>query len=307
MFQFLNYNFFADNDSLNCAPSIVNNINDITIQNAIYNHFNITQNINTPVSTDIPTMWDYDTIFDADFNGNLNAGNVDFLAEQILSIKIKRRVVGDANWLTLKTIPINGDPDNLTFAFNDLLNKCNIQYEYALVPIMGSKESPIEGNYITNNILSQFNGVFIGDANTIYKFLYEVNYNNNARNQQVGIFQVLGQQFPIFVANGSLSYESGSVTATILNTDFEQTGIIDKTAILQQKNAIKDFLTNKKAKILKDWAGNEWLCVVNSNIGVTYKPGSGMTIPVINFEWTEIGHADNQQDLYTNGILDEVT
>lgn len=301
MFQFLGYNFFSDGDALNSAPSNVDNITSAKLSNAIFDHFNVTTNISTPVTTTIPTAWDYDTVLDASFNGNLDAGNVDFLIEQISAIKIKRRVQGEFNWLTLQTIPINTVED-LTFVFNDLLNKNNVTYEYALVPVI----EDVEGDYLINSILSQFNGVFIGDAETIYKFLYEVEYGSNQRNQQVGIFQVLGQQFPVFVANGELSYESGSVTATILNDDFEQTGVIDRTAITQQKDAIKDFLTNKKAKILKDWNSNEWLCIVNSNIGVTYKSSFGMGIPSITFEWTEIGKADNQQDLYNNGILDEV-
>lgn len=301
MFQFLGYNFFSDGDCLNSAPSNVNNISNIRLSNAIFNHFNVTSNISTPLSTTIPTNWDYDTILNADFSGNLDAGNVDFLIEQISAIKIKRRVQGEFNWITLATIPIN-TIDDLTFAFNDLLNKSNTTYDYALVPMIEN----IEGQYIINSVLSQFNGVFIGDSSTIYKFFYELKYSNNKRNQQVGIFEVLGKKFPIFVANGDLSYETGSVTATILNDDFERTGIIDRTSITQQKNAIKDFLTNKKAKILKDWNGNIWLCIVNSDVGVTYKSNFGMGIPVINFEWTEIGDAESQQDLYSNGILNEV-
>lgn len=301
MFQFVGYNFFSDGDALNTAPSNVDNITTVNLSNAIFDHFNVTRNTNTAVSTTIPTQWDYDTVMDADFNGNIEAGNVDFLIDQISAIKIKRRVQGTFNWLTLKTIPVNTVED-LTFVFNDLLNQNNVTYEYALVPII----EDVEGEYIINTILSQFNGVFIGDADTIYKFLYEVEYGNNQRNQQIGVFQVLGKQYPVFVANGELSYESGSVTATILNEDFQQNGI-NRTAITQRKNAIKDFLTNRKAKILKDWNGNEWLCIVNSNIGVTYKSSFGMGIPVINFEWTEVGDAQNQQDLYNNGILDEVT
>lgn len=301
MFQFIGYNFFSDGDALNNAPSNVDNITTIQLSNAIYDHFNITKNTDTTVSTTIPTSWDYDTVLDASFDGNLDAGNVDFLVEQISAIKIKRRIQGEFNWLTLQTIPINTVED-LSFVFNDLLNKNNVTYEYALVPVI----EDVEGEYLINSILSQFNGVFIGDAETIYKFFYEVSYGNNQRNQQVGVFQVLGKQYPVLVANGALSYETGSVTATILNDDFEQTGVIDRTAITQQKDAIKDFLTNKKAKILKDWNSNEWLCIVNSNIGVTYKSNFGMGIPVINFEWTEIGDAESQQDLYNNGILDEV-
>lgn len=301
MFQFVGYNFFADGDALNTAPSNVDNITNVRLMNAIFDHFNVTRNTNTPVSTDIPPQWDYDTIMDADFNGNIEAGNVDFLIDQISAIKIKRRVQGTFNWLTLKTIPVNTVED-LTFVFNDLLNQNNVTYEYALVPII----EDVEGGYIINTVLSQFNGVFIGDAETIYKFLYEVEYGNNQRNQQIGVFQVLGKQYPVFVANGELSYESGSVTATILNEDFQQNGI-DRTAITKLKDAIKDFLTNRKAKILKDFNSNEWLCIVNSNIGVTYKSNYGMGIPVINFEWTEVGDAQNQQDLYNNGILNEVT
>ena len=301
MFQFIGYNFFSDGDALNNAPSSVEGINNIKLLNAIFDHFNVTSNVSTPVSTTIPTEWDYDTIIDADFNGSLDAGNVDFLAEQISAIKIKRRIKGDFNWITLQTIPVNSVED-LTFVFNDLLNKNNVTYEYALVPII----EDVEGEYIINSILSRFNGVFIGDAQTIYKLFYEVEYGNNTRNQQVGIFEVLGKQFPIFVANGELSYESGSVTATIVNEDFQQNGI-NRTAITQLKDSIKDFLTNKKAKILKDWNSNEWLCIVNSNIDINYKERYGMGIPSITFNWTQIGDASNQQDLYNNGILNEVT
>ncbi len=246
MFQFVGYNFFSDGDALNTAPSNVDNITNVKLTNAIFDHFNVTRNTNTAVSTTIPTQWDYDTIMDADFNGNIEAGNVDFLIDQISAIKIKRRVQGTFNWLTLKTIPVNTVED-LTFVFNDLLNQNNVTYEYALVPII----EDVEGGYIINTVLSQFNGVFIGDAETIYKFLYEVEYGNNQRNQQIGVFQVLGKQYPVFVANGELSYESGSVTATILNENFQQNGI-DRTAITKLKDAIKDFLTNRKAKILKD-------------------------------------------------------
>ena len=216
MLQFIGYNFFSDGNALNTAPSNVDNITTVKLSNAIFDHFNITQNTSTEVTTTIPTVWDYDTIMDADFAGNISAGNVDFLIEQISAIKIKRRVQGEFNWLTLQTIPVNSVED-LNFVFNDMLNQYGVQYEYAFVPIL----EDVEGNYIINSVFSQFNGVFIGDANNIYKFLYEVEYGSNARNQQIGVFQVLGQQYPVLVANGALSYESGSVTATILNDDFE--------------------------------------------------------------------------------------
>lgn len=301
MLQFLNYNFFADGDALNTAPSSVDNIANVKLTNSIFDHFNITKNTSTVVSTSIPTEWGYDIIMNTNFNNNIDAGNVNYLISQISSIKIKRRKQGDFDWLTLDTIPISKVED-LSFIFNDLLNQDNVTYEYALVPVFGE----IEGQYLINSIVSKFNGVFIGNAETIYKFLYEVKYSSNQRNQQVGVFKVLGQQYPIVVANGALNYESGNVTATILNDDFEKTGIIDRAEIVKQKDALKNFLTDKKPKILKDWNGNIWLCIVNSNIDVSYKEGTGMGIPVISFDWTEIGESNNQQSLYNNGILSEV-
>ena len=302
MFQFIGYNFFSDKDALNPAPANVDSITSTKISNAIFDHFNITKNTSTDVTTTIPTAWDYDTIMDANFNENINAGNIDFLIEEISAIKIKRRVQGTFDWITLATIPIN-TIDDLTFAFNDLLNADHTTYDYALVPIM----EDIEGNYIINSILSQFNGVFIGDYSTIYKFFYDVQYGTNARNQQIGTFQPLGNQYPIVIANGLLSYESGTVSATILNDDFENTGIVDAPAIVEKKTIIKDFLTNKKAKILKDWNSNIWLCIVIDNPQVTYKSGSGMSVPQIQFNWVQIGDATSQTDLYNNGILPSPT
>lgn len=298
MFQFVGYNFFGDQNALNTAPGNVDSITTTTISNAIFDHLNITRNTSTPVTTNKPTAWDYDTIMDADFNGNLNAGNVDFLVEEISAIKIKRRIQGTFEWLTLNTIPVNSVED-LTFVFNDLLNAYDVMYDYALVPMM----EDVEGNYIINSVLSQFNGVFIGDYSTIYKFLFDVEYGTNARNQQIGTFEPLGNQYPIIIANGLLSYESGTVSATILDDNFEETRIIDRTAIVQKKTAIKDFLTNKKPKILKDWNSNIWLCMVVDSPQITYKSGSAMGIPQVQFNWVQIGDATSQNDLYNNGIL----
>lgn len=300
MLQFVGYNFFADVNALDSAPSSVDNITSTQLSNAIFDHFNVTKNTNTLFSTDIPANWDYDTILDASFDGVLNAGNVDFLVDQISAIKIKRRAQGTFNWLTLKTIPVDNIED-LTFVFNDFLNGYGVTYEYALVPVLND----IEGNYIINSVFSQFNGVFIGDAEQTFKFLYDVEYGSNARNQQVGTFQPLGKQYPIIVANGLLSYESGSVSATILNDDYKDTGIIDPIAIVQKKTIIKDYLTNKKAKLLKDFNGNVWLCMVTDNVQVTYRTGSAMSIPQIQFNWVQIGDANNQSDLYANGVINE--
>ena len=300
MFQFIGLSAFSGPNCLDSAPSQVSNITSTQISDAIFDHLNVTSDTSLDFNTTIPIQWDYDTIIDADFNGNISAGNVDFLIKQISAVKIKRRITGTFDWITLTTIPIN-TVDDLTFLFVDRLNVYGTQYDYALVPIL----EDVEGNYIINTILSKFNGVFIGDANTTYKFMYDVNYGTNARNQQVGTFTPLGRQYPIIVANGLLSYESGTVSGTILNDDYMDTRTIDPVAIVEKKTLIKDFLTNRKAKILKDWNGNAWLCIIVDNPQVSYKNGFGMAVPQVQFNWTQIGDVNSQQDLYNNGVLTE--
>lgn len=302
MFQFIGYSAFSGPDCLNVAPNEIDNITTIRLTNAIFNHMNVTKDTSLEYNTIIPTDWDYDTVLDVDFEGNLNASNVEFEISQISALKVKRREKGELNWLTLKTINIDGDVSKMNFTIIDKLNAYDIEYEYALVPVM----SGVEGNYIIQSILSKFNGVFVLDNQQTFKFFYDVQYGTNARNQSVSSFTPLGKKYPVIVSNGILSYDNGTLSATILNDDFETTGILNPVAIVKKKELLKDFLTNKKAKILKDWNGNLWLIFVSSSPKVTYKAGAGMKIPSIQFDWIEIGDSNNQIDLYNAGFLEEV-
>lgn len=302
MFQFLGYNFFRDGDALNSAPSGFTNFNNIDLSNAIYDHWYITKNTNEGIPEEYPEIWDGSTLINAKFNGNLSAGNIDYAISQISGIIIKRRLTGTFDWMTLKTIPIEKLED-LTFVFNDFLNQSSVNYDYALVPIIEGAE----GNYNIETVFSQFNGVFITDAKNSYKLLYDVSYNSNSRKQQIGTFEPLGSKYPIIVANGALSYESGTVSATVLNDDFQYNAFVNPAAIVEKKNLLKNFLTNKKPKILKDINGNIWLVVIVSDITVDYLNGSNMAIPHMSFSWVEAGDPTNQQDLYVAGMLEEVT
>lgn len=301
MFQFLNYHFLSGDGALNQAPANLTAINSVELKNAIFDHFNMTKNTDTEYNPTIPTTWDYDTILNADFENDVIAGNVDIAVSKVSAIKIKRRIKGTFDWLTLKSIPITS-ADDFSFVFNDCLNQNNVEYEYAFVPIM----EDTEGAYIINSIESKFNGVFIGDFDQTFRFLYGVDYGTNSRVQQIGTFQPLGSKYPVIVANGDLSYDTGTVSGLVLNDEFDDTKEIDYKAIVDKKNKLKDFLTNKKVKCLKDWHGAIWLCFITGSPTVNYVENSGMGIPQVSFEWTEIGKVDNQQDLYNSGMVGEL-
>ena len=299
MFAILGYDFCRDENALNPSPLRNANFNSTKLENGIFSHWYVTKDVTSPYSSEEPTIWDYLTIMDANFNGTLQAGNIGYLIDNIEGIKIKRRIVGEYDWVTIKYITIRELGDSLSFTINDYLNKSGVEYEYAFVPVMEG----IEGNYVSNTVRSKFNGVFVCDAETIYKFYAGVEYGNSERVQKIGMFEPLGKKYPVFVSNALLNYETGSFEGTILNNDFIQTRALDNMAMIKERESLLDFLTNKKAKILKDWNGNYWLIVITDNVSIKYANNSSMAIASVDAKWAEIGDGNKGEDLYLSGIL----
>ena len=166
------------------------------------------------------------------------------------------------------------------------------------MPVYGN----VEGQYAVSTILSQFDGVFICDVDTIIKFYAGVEYGTTDTAQQVGTFTVLGRQYPVVISNGLSNYQTGSVTGMVLPDDYEESRNIDRMAIVRKRDNLVKFLTNKKAKILKDYNGNKWLCYVTSNPQTSYVNEYGQGIVSVGFGWTEIGDAESRDDLVKAGL-----
>lgn len=300
MFEFLNYNFFSDKNCLDPVPTSIENITQVQIQNGIYDEVYITKDVESSYSTNIPE-WDYNTIFDVKFHNNLTAGNLDFLSTQISEIRVKRRVKGTFNWITVGIFEVHSFSDITNLVFNDYFNRNNVEYEYAFVPVVEG----IEGQYIINDVFSQFDGIFIADINSIYKFYSDVSYGSSTRVQKVGVFEPIGKKYPIIVSNSLLNYNTGSVTGNILPKDYLINRVLDRFEMVEERKAIEDFLTTKTAKVLKDWNGNIWCVFVTDLPTVNYVANYGMGISSVSFSWTEIGDLDNQEDWDTNNLVKE--
>ena len=301
MFIVCGYNFFRDENALNPSPLRNAIFTSTQLKNGIFSHWYVTRDVNSPYSSEEPTLWEYLTVMDANFDGTLQAGNVGYVLDNIDGIKIKRRKAEEYDWITLDYVSAEDLGTTLSFVLNDNLNQNDTEYEYAFVPVFQG----IEGNYITNTIKSKFNGVFICDAESIYKFYTNVSYGTNERVQQIGVFEPFGRKYPVVVSNALLNYETGSFKGDILNNDFLETRKINAKEIVEKRKQIIDFLTNKKAKILKDWNGNFWLIFITDNIQTSYANNSGMSMINVDAEWTEVGDANSGSDLYLNGILKE--
>ena len=298
MIGFIGYNFCSDGNSADPTPTNINNITNTRLQNGIFDHFNVTRNVVFDYNSIVPTDWDINTIMNADFEGNVSAGNVDQMAADITSVRIKRRVKGTFDWVTIKQIPVS-KPEDLTFIITDNLNAYNTEYEYAFVPVM----EDVEGNYIIESILSKFEGVFVCDVDTVFKFHAGIEYNNNTSNQQVGVFQPYNRKYPVVVSNSIMNYQTGSIGGWVLPNDFDDNRNPSRIAITKEKEALLKFLLNKKPKIIKDMNGNSWLVYFTGNPTLSYDNNYGQGMVKVSAEWTEVGDPNDKTDLYENGLI----
>ena len=298
MIGLVGYNFCSDSNALDPTPTNINNLTSTKAQNGIFDHFNVSRDTSFDYSTIIPTDWNINTLMNADFNGNVSAGNVDQIASGITSIRVKRRIKGTFDWITIREIPVTSSED-LSFVITDNLNAYNVEYEYAYVPMM----EDVEGSYIIESIVSKFEGVFICDIDTVFKFYAGVEYDGNDAVQQVGVFQPFNRKYPIVVSNSIMQYQTGSIGGWVLPEDYEDTHVFDRAKIVKEKELLLNFLMNKKPKIIKDMNGNNWLVYFTGNPSITYDNNYGQGMLKVSAQWTEVGDPNDKTDLYENGLI----
>ena len=239
-----------------------------------------------------------------------DAGDVDVTFNlPISNLLVKRQDASDVsgNWLTLYSQPITQASD-MDFTFIDFLNQHGKTYRYALVPLLtqqqGDIDVEIEGGYtVSDDVLSVFDGVFIANNNGSQKLKAATEYGDLETNQDVGVLTTIGGKYPFVVSNSNLNYHSGSISALIVPSDFYTNGDLDRLSIVERREAIEKFLTDKTAKILKDWNGNIWLITFVENVEVSFVDDYGMGLGTLSAKWVEIGDVNDQTDLKQTGLI----
>lgn len=301
MLGLLGYNFLSDKNALDELPTNVTNITSTKLENGIYDHYNVELEADSDYNNVIPTGWDVNTLMDANFNGNINASSISESASDITEIRIKRRVKGEFDWITIKDVYVD-DVSDINIVFNDNTNQSGVQYEYTFVPVMNG----VEGGYGISEVWSEFRGVYICDADTIYKFYAGVQYGNTDAVQQIGVYAPFGSKYPVVISNGLINYQTGSVSGYVLPDSNEGVELFTnetRRQLMEQRNELVKFLTNKKAKIIKDWNGQAWLCFITGNPSTSYEQNTGMGLMRVSADWTEIGDVNSEEDLYDTGLL----
>lgn len=229
--------------------------------------------------------------------------------ESITNILVKRQDVADVSgdWLTLYSQPITQASD-MNFTFIDFTNQYGKTYKYALVPLLTQTQSgvevEVEGGYtVSDEVQSIFDGVFIADATGSQKCKANVGYGNVDMNQVVGSITPIGAKYPIVITNSQNQYHNGSISGTIVPDDYYFNGNLSRIDMVNKRSELEQFLTNKRAKIIKDWNGNIWLVMIMDNVSCTFNNNYGMGIVNFSTSWVEVGDPTNQQDLQATGLI----
>lgn len=240
---------------------------------------------------------------------NTNGGMYLVYQLPITALLVKRRDVADVSgkWLTLYSTPITQASD-MDFTFIDFLNQYGKTYQYALVPVLAQDQSgvivQIEGGYtVSDNVDSIFDGVYIADQTNVERVKAGVGYGNIDMNQGVGSITPIGSKYPIVITNSQNQYHNGSIRGTIVPNDFYSNGNLSRMDMVNKRDELEQFLTNKRAKIIKDWNGKMWLVMIMSNVSCSFDDNYGMGMVSFSADWLEVGDPTNQQDLYNAGLI----
>lgn len=262
------------------------------------------------VSIDTPTLGEATVVNNAcDGYISVISNLSDQYSASITNILVKRQDIADVSgtWLTLHSQPITQASD-MDFTFIDFTNQYGKTYKYALVPLLTQTQSgvevEVEGGYtVSDEVQSVFDGVFIADSIGSQKCKANVGYGNVDMNQVVGSITPIGAKYPIVITNSQNQYHNGSISGTIVPDDYYFNGNLSRIDMVNKRDELEQFLTNKRAKIIKDWNGNIWLVMIMDNVSCTFNNNYGMGIVNFSTSWVEVGDPTNQQDLQATGLI----
>lgn len=284
---------FTGNEFYNTVDPF--NITNVRLLNSVVDHFNISSDTNK-IFIETKPQWNLDTILDCDFDDNIRGGNVGFTLQQVDMLKLKRRLYGTIDWVTIFKQNI-ATIDDLNFDYKDYYLKSNEKYEYAIVPCLNGAEF----NYIISEVDTKFNGIFISDNTDTIRLIGGAMYPADNTTQQIGILQPYNKKYPKIITNPNINYRTLTVTGDVLVFDEDNALDTNRMRIVEKRRQWEEFLTNGKPKIVKDWNGDTILGKITTPPSFSYV-GKDMIIPVVSFTITEQGKYDNQEDMYNNGF-----
>lgn len=239
------------------------------------------QNIVIPdeeiLNISVEDTYGLNTIFLANFEDNLEMGNIAGVTSPIVQWRIKRRAL-DA--FTPKLVA-NIDASESTFT--DYLQANQKDYEYLIIPVA---QDGTEGVSIATIAKSDFYSWFVcsEDNEQVYKFDLNVESEAIALNLDQKLFETFSV-YPV-MRTGKRKYRTGGLTTI----PFAMNG----NEFVVNNQVLKDtesFLSDGEVKILKNPSGDLFRVKI-SDISYKYMDGIIGSPFTISFKWTQVGDGE---------------
>lgn len=267
------------------------------LKNSEVNQFFIDEDTTISDDTSKPLNWNFTTVINALFQGDLEGGSVSANGLIIDRISFQKRKADDLYWDDIEEIPYDSGEKTLYEAIDKYIQN-DFSYEYSLTPIA----STVQGNRtVSTPIRVNFEGNFLSDINENYRLLYDFELGTIEHNSPSAIHQPLNSKYPI-VTYSNTDYRSSSIDCLILtDTTVNNGGTVNiRNEKLQREKLIK-FLKNRKPKIMRSQNGDIMMIAITDN--PREEPNNSIHgIAKVSFSFVEIGSVDSD-NLRANGLI----
>lgn len=294
--MFIGTSFAGSPACINLTPMRHFPVTTLTFEQMILDEMYATKEMLLKFNWQIPTDWSFDTLLHAVFQNNTMAGNIAYSEFVAQKIKIKKRYAGEFDWKTIyeKDIHVNED---FEIEFYDYYNPAKREIEYAYVPvILGADANPI-----STSVYSDFDSYFICSRDGSYPMILDTDTSMQL-NRSTSLVNTIGSKYPFVVNNGTINYYSGTLDVTFI--ELKDSGFNVERG-WEYRRTIDKYLSDGRAKIIKNFEGDMWMVNIIDNIPRTANGHYQNVSHSIN--WVECGDPDNISDLYDNGFIDTNT
>lgn len=270
------FDTIGDYDPKSELPSANGQSFDLSMRSVWYDEIVITSTLFADITDNTRPEWTIRTYLLAKFQDNLEAGNIGLGGLPITGYKIRRRKISSLNFINLATVPVAQDGN---FYYLDRSPVTSVTYEYEVIPMSGD----IEGQAFTTQIKCDYKYWWIADDEESYPLFANLEVSDISSNIQRHVYTEGFDEFPT-VSYGTQKYQSGTITAWIVDGNLE-------TSKTYRDNLIR-FLNNKKRKYLKSPKGDIWIVDTHSESHKfyegLYRGDKEDDVISVTFSWTEV-------------------
>lgn len=288
--------FFSYDTAFDPTPVPSGTTEYVEIKNGIFDDLYIEEEVTRKdFSTTVPE-WGYDTVLHAKFQGNILAGNVDFTLSSISKLVIKKKKEGSYKWIPIYETDVKSEED-FDFYLNDIIVASKTNYDYAAVPIING----VEGTYQITSVFVDFDGAFIVDPTHGYQLIANLSKPSLSRNNPSTVLEPINSKYPYVNYYSTLQYDRFTVSGLFMRLN-RNTCQFETEDSWKLRKEVRDFLTNRRSKIVKFWNGEIYMAAVVDPIQESMDGHPDNVNMTINF--VEVGDVEDARDLYYHGFTE---